>query len=528
MKDGRAALFGKLESKTMTEMKNKFLLYILLCPTFLFMSCSKTEWKLTEEGYYFYGKTKPALTYSWTGDTLGGLINGKGTLIAYRKNRTIVSQSSFMALYGTADVNLYSDSRHGKYLGHGKEKKGYKRPKDFGVLIVDREYPEDAEAQNIFRINNEWLKSHQTIYIGNFHKGLFSGYGKLYNKGLLEYEGYWKKGEKSSAGKEYKDGTLIYSGYFKRGKRDGIGEEYFKSDISDTLYLKYSGEWSKGKYDGFGKLYNEHILVYEGNWDKGLYNGKGILYENGQRIDGRWEDGLNADIYNKSIIEQALTYFGQENVEETPEYSNLQLAETDSEFISGLHDELNEKIANTISSNVDKRFGFWNVLRMFYQWIFTSDIKRAKKAETAFVKNLEPEEMMKEINAKIDYYNRTNNADLAYIKNIDEIPKLSIVDTDVAFKVLEREAMDATDGIIGILIGLFFDLILFIVTLFIPIIHPLIKLILFCISLALGLVILFIYGGPVMLELESEIKQMVIYNFQAYIDSQNIIQQIIS
>ena len=115
--------------------------------------------------------------------------------------------------------------------------------------------------------------------------------------------------------------------------------------------------------------------------------------------------------------------------------------------------EIHSKIETEISHNVDKRFGFWDVFRMYYQYIFTSDVKRIKKAEKAFCKGLDPKELTKEINAKIYYYNETNNDNLSYIKNLEEIPELSIVNTDLALKILDREAMEVTDGLIGIILG---------------------------------------------------------------------------
>ena len=48
------------------------------------------------------------------------------------------------------------------------------------------------------------------------------------------------------------------------------------------------------------------------------------------------------------------------------------------------------------------------------------------------------------------------------------------------------------------------------------------------VSVIVGIIILLLYGGPIMNQLEIVIKQLLIYNFQQYMDSQNIISQIIS
>lgn len=241
--------------------KFHFKIYFFLTLSLFFISCSKTEWRQTEETCYFYDKTKSSQHYSWTGETLGGVAHGKGTLITYNKNKSIVAKKNCFAVFGAMDLKFFSDSKYGKYLGKGKIKKGYIKPKGFGVLILAKDFPDDAKNLTKYSINNDWLNSHQSVYIGNFKKGLFSDFGKLYEKMALVYEGYWKKGEKTSVGKEYVNGALLYSGYFKHGKRSGFGEEFARSANTDSLYLKYSGEWENNMYDGYGKLYNEHILT---------------------------------------------------------------------------------------------------------------------------------------------------------------------------------------------------------------------------------------------------------------------------
>ena len=508
-------------------MKQGKLIFTLLCISIFLVSCSKKEWGQTIEGYNFFSQTKANQTYSWTGGTFGNLIHGDGRLITYNKKGIIVSEIKCQALYGAPNIDFYVDSRYGKYLGKGKVKKGYVRPEKYGVLIINETYPDDPKALKRINMDDSWLQTHNKIYVGDFHKGRFSGYGRLYGNNLLEYEGYWKKGEKSSVGKEYKDGYLIYNGYFKRGQRSGPGDEFARNTETDSLYKKYTGEWKNGKYDGYGKIYNEHILIYEGYWKNGLYDGKGKLYANGECIDGKWEEGINAKIYNKTLINQVLTYFGKDESDSDHQYLESQLAENDQEFINALSNELNEKIENTISENVDKRFGVINLCRMYFQWAVISDVKRAKKAERALCKGLSPKDLTKEINAKIDHYNETTGADLSYIKDLDDIPELSIVTTDVAVKILEREAMEVTDAAIGFLLDIFICIIIasiigYVSGCYLP------AAILNIVSVIVGIIILLLYGGPIMNQLEIVIKQLLIYNFQQYMGSQNIISQIIS
>ena len=127
---------------------------------------------------------------------------------------------------------------------------------------------------------------------------------------------------------------------------------------------------------------------------------------------------------------------------------------------------------------------------------------------------------------------------MSYIKNLEEIPELSIVNTDLALKILDREAMEVTDGLIGIILDIIsFCIVFLIVHFLIKILFPalfgsipnwLIDLAAALISIIASLIILFTYGNPAMIQIESEIQQELIYNFQLFIDSQNIIQQIIA
>lgn len=102
-------------------------------------------------------------------------------------------------------------------------------------------------------------------------------------------------------------------------------------------------------------------------------------------------------------------------------------------------------------------------------------------------------------------------------------------------KILEREAMEVTDGLIGVLLDIIICLVIgfiigFIIGLCIPVLIPycaVIDTVLGVVSIIAGIIILFVYGSPVMDQMEIEIKQMLIYNFQLYLDSQNIFQQIL-
>ena len=505
----------------MNNMRRIYLLFFFLC---LFTACSKVEWVTTDEGLSFYGKGHSSRTYSWSGDSFGGVIHGPGTLYSYNKRGNIIDKQTITAVYGATSGSYYTTTQNGKYIGSGKNKKGLKVPKGFGVLMGDFQ---DAESAT----------KHTMLYIGNFRKGAFSDFGQLYVDEQISYEGYWKAGKKDAIGKEYINGNLVYDGSFKSGLRHGHGDEYAFDSEKNKIYLKYRGEWKKGLYDGFGSLYNENILVYEGSWKSGLYDGKGKLYENGQCIDGKWQAGMNTKMFQKSIVSRFKTYFGYEDQDgQSIQYTDLQLAENVDEFILELKRELDAKIQDVISTNVDKRFGFWGVFRTYYQTIFMSKYKRIKKAEKSFSKGLEVEEVVKEIDAKVEYFNNSNSIQLNYVQVPSDSPKMSIVTTEVAMKVLERESMEVTDSLIGIIVDIILCFVVafiigFIIGFFFPSLIPycgIVDIVMGILAFIGAMIILFVYGGPVMQEMEMEIKQMLVYNYTLYLDSLGLIQQIIS
>lgn len=192
-------------------------------------------------------------------------------------------------------------------------------------------------------------------------------------------------------------------------------------------------------------------------------------------------------------------------------------------------------MAESFDKRVDKRFGFWHLPRMIFQPWFKSDIKRANSAQRYFCKNVEAKDMQDLINAKIDYYNENSSGDkLKYIK-LEQIPDGAIVNTDTAMKVFEREAMETTDVLVGILadilicwvIGVIIGLI---IGFFIPALFPYVgwfDLALTVIAFLVGLYLSVFRTTAVSLELEGVIKQMLVDNYMQFLDTQNIILQML-
>ena len=145
------------------------------------------------------------------------------------------------------------------------------------------------------------------VYIGNFEKGIFNGYGLMIERedglGIENFKEY----DKFSIVDLLNDnGIAIYEGNFKNFLPDGYAIAYYNPSIHidnsykiniDVKSISYVGKWKKGEYSGKGLEFiptnKGNYLNYEGKFKKGEYNGKGILYfENGNILyKGNFKNG---------------------------------------------------------------------------------------------------------------------------------------------------------------------------------------------------------------------------------------------
>ena len=213
----------------------------------------------------------------------------------------------------------------------------------------------------------------------------------------------------------------------------------------------------------------------------------------------------------------------------------IEMVESEQEFIESLSSDLNEYLESEFKTRVDKRFGFWHVFRMSLQPIFRSDLKRADFAQDFFVKNVTSKKMETFINVKIDNYNsHTSGNKLQYVE-INDIPKNAIVNSDVAIKVFDREALETADAISDVLVTILIVWIVgfiigFVIGLFIPSLIPyagIVDIVLGIIAFVLGLCISVFHQGPLAIEMENTIAQMLVDNYLSFLDSQYIIEQML-
>ena len=91
----------------------------------------------------------------------------------------------------------------------------------------------------------------------------------------------------SLRGKIYENGILIYEGNMENELSHGQGKSYYNGE------LDYEGQWYYGLKQGQGKSYYNGKVTYDGNWEDNLHHGEGAYYEDGElSYDGEWEYNL--------------------------------------------------------------------------------------------------------------------------------------------------------------------------------------------------------------------------------------------
>lgn len=488
-------------------------LVLLITIVLALTSCAKPHWVQTNNGKYIYGIFNDKDNLIWEGPSNAVLADGKGVLLAYDDQGQLKESINISTKLGVISDYSYVITEVGSYLG--KKKKGL--PNGFGVLI-------DGNTASI----GHFKKGH--LYKGNFQEYTIVN-GKLQPRLL----GFMKKGKVSGVGEEYSNGLLIYKGGFKKGLRNGIGQAYKNGE------LIYNGLWKNGQRHGKGTQYKEGgLIVYEGEWDKDKYDGRGKLYENGIYQEGKWEDGRLIKSISKSVFSDLAKatkmWFSSDTlkIEEEATKENIPIATSQIEFIEGLDSDLREHLQTHFSKRVEKRFGFWNLPRMIFQPWFKSDVKRASSAQKYFCKDVSAKDIQNFINEKVDFYNSMTSDKLSYVK-LDKLHKDEVVNTDVALKIFEREALETTDIGAGILVDIIICVVVafiigFIIGLFFPSLTPycgIVDIICGIIAFGIGLYLSVFRTTTLSLELETFIKQMLVDNYMLYIDSQDIINQLL-
>ena len=499
---------------------------------------SKPAWHITSEGYYIYGEVSKKGVLSWEGSSLGCFAHGEGYLRAYDETGTEIANQALRVAYGVADSWQYVPCHSYFYLGEMDDD----FPNGFGVKVDSDKYYigyfKNGELYNgDYKI---YLKQEDNLLLyskGTLQRGQAYGVATYDKNGLLSYKGGMYKGQKNGAGVEYQDGTILYEGYFKRNLYHGAGKLYQNGT------LIYDGEWNEGKRDGYGIQYDNELIIYKGEWENDVYDGKGILYKDGKYIEGKWDNGM----LKKSILESTFNqiynaikmWYNPDSIQTYIENSNdcSNSRRSQMEFVQGLQRELQSHISETFSAKIEKRFGLWHIFRMIVQPWIISNTKRTELAERYFCRGIECKDLQNLINTQIDDYNKNNQGEeLRYIQLPESIPQNTIVNANVATLVFHREAIETTDILATVILGILIFCVTFLIGFILGFLFGYERVALTCfiidiaatiIAFLMGLYLSVFRTAMASIELENQLHQLMVENYMQFLESQNIINQIL-
>lgn len=134
------------------------------------------------------------------------------------------------------------------------------------------------------------LSKEKFLYAGDFYRGDISGLGVLVEpdgiegcKGCITYVGNWEKGIKSGYGRCYNEsGCLIYQGNFSdnmpQGTYPSTGLDTLKKfmtiELDDNVY--YMGETYDGNANGMGMIIFNDGSMWQSHFKDGMLNGIGL------------------------------------------------------------------------------------------------------------------------------------------------------------------------------------------------------------------------------------------------------------
>lgn len=170
----------------------------------------------------------------------------------------------------------------------------------YNLNTMFNSWDELARNENYFKVKN--YTDINSIYVGEFYKGLPNGKGALYHYGINEkYLGEFSHNEKQGRGIHYFNDTNIYEGFWRKNyKSKGVligGEgDWYAGEFKDEAFngkgkyysrsnkTEYEGEFLNGVKSGYGKMSYDYGAVYEGEFFDNVMNGKVKIFMNGTFI----------------------------------------------------------------------------------------------------------------------------------------------------------------------------------------------------------------------------------------------------
>ena len=156
-------------------------------------------------------------------------------------------------------------------------------------------HPNDPERVSVYEgdvnLNNERhgfgrLTTVKSVFLGEWRKGKFTGWGRETRRSGKVYEGKFVDGLIQGKGILTNNKGTSYVGDFKNSKRHGKG-------MLDTHKIHYEGDFKDDKLSGKGRIiFKLEGHVYEGDFDNNEINGFGTFkWKNGDSYTGNMLNG---------------------------------------------------------------------------------------------------------------------------------------------------------------------------------------------------------------------------------------------
>ena len=156
-------------------------------------------------------------------------------------------------------------------------------------------HPNDPERVSVYEgdvnLNNERhgfgrLTTVKSVFLGEWRKGKFTGWGRETRRSGKVYEGKFVDGLIQGKGILTNNKGTSYVGEFKNSKRHGKG-------MLDTHKIHYEGDFKDDKLSGKGRItFKLEGHVYEGDFDNNEINGFGTFkWKNGDSYTGNMMNG---------------------------------------------------------------------------------------------------------------------------------------------------------------------------------------------------------------------------------------------
>lgn len=264
--------------------------------------------------FHGQGKYEGVDGSSYQGEYVKGAITGTGTMI-YADGQQYTGELLYGRMHGRGVLKSHGTLYEGEFFEgnfNGEGEYTDKEGNSYRGQFLD----------GIFQGQGAYAGIDGRRYEGEFVNWVLSGWGTHSDSKGTSYEGDFKNWIYHGEGKLTDHKGNHFSGRFQDGKLYGEAKYVGKNGVT------YEGEFDRGMYSGTGKLTTDKGDVYQGEFEFGRYHGKGTLtyavpLENIKQLSGIWSYGQfiqgneKGTMVSPGLINETVLYNQQELLEKS-------------------------------------------------------------------------------------------------------------------------------------------------------------------------------------------------------------------